>query len=274
MQPICNLCGQGIYTILESKGIFKLVKCNYCGLIYVTPFPLKEFIEEYYNFDYYINLAHQLQKTAKIWQKRLKTIEGFHKKGRLLDVGCGTGDFLFFGMNNGWKVYGTEIRNEVCNYIKEKRGIEIYNGKLKDANYPEDFFDVITLWHVLEHMEDPLENLKEVNRILKKDGLLVVAIPNVNSYIYKILYLISKIKNKPFFLFGKKGQELHLYHFSPVTIKEILKKAGFDVFLIRPDIAQITLLKHIIDKITENIFSPLKLKIALSMQIYARKIKF
>ena len=274
MHNPCNLCGKNDYKILEEdKGPFKIVRCNYCSSVYVTPLPPKEFIEEYYSLNYYIELEQQLPKTLKVWQERLKLVESFQKKGILLDVGCGIGSFLSLARNNGWEVYGTEISKEICNYIKERLGLEVYNGRLQDADYPDEYFDVVTFWHVLEHMQDPLEALKVANRILKKDGLFVVATPNVNNYIYKILYLSAKIKNKPFFLsgFGERNKELHFYYFSPVTIKEILQKAGFNVFLLRSDISGISMPKRMIDGIANYISYPFRLNISLSMGIYARK---
>lgn len=270
----CNLCAGRNYKILEAGAKpYKLVKCDSCNLVYIVPLPADELLRGKYDSNYRLSLKKLTLRSTKIWQKRLKMVGAFCKKGRLLDVGCGDATFLLLAQKNGWEVYGVETSKANCDYIKERFGFEIYNGELKNADYPDEYFDVVTFWHSLEHMADPKGNLRVANRILKKDGLLAVATPNIDNYIYKVLYLIARLKKKPHFLFEdqEKEKEWHLYFFSPRTIGEMLKKTGFSIFCLFPDSSGVTLLKRIIDKIANSILFPLRMKLVLCMQVYARK---
>lgn len=270
----CILCASCNYRVLETgRLVYKLVKCSGCGLVYITPIPSDKLLREKYDANYCNLLRKHTARSLKIWQERLKKVEAFCGKGRLLDIGCGDGTFLSLAKKSGWEVSGVETSAASCEYIKKSLGVEVYNGQLKNASYPDEYFDVVTFWHSLEHMTDPQANLRSAQRILKKGGLLAVAMPNFDNYIYKVLYCIGKIRKKPHFLFedNEKEKEWHLNFFSPRTIKEMLTKTGFSVFFLTTDPSGLTLLKRLIDKIACSILFPIRIKIVLCMQVYARK---
>jgi len=123
------------------------------------------------------------------------------------------------------------------------------------------------MWHTLEHVPDPKTTLIEINRILKSDGVLVVATPNLNNFITRILYILAK--RKKLLLFSNQAKELHLYHFSAKTINSMLNKTGFRVIKIDMDIAQIEFPKKIVDFLTIVIHSIVKKNFGEAMKIYA-----
>jgi SAM-dependent methyltransferase len=148
-------------------------------------------------------------------------------------VGCADGAFLALAARRGWKAKGTEISAYAADFAEKASGAEIFRGELSDAGYPAGSFDVVTLWHVLEHMADPRRCLEEVRRVLSPGGLLVLAVPNVNDILMRAAYTAARFR-KPR-LFSVNDREVHLYHFSPVTIKAMIEIAGFESISVSPD---------------------------------------
>jgi len=146
----------------------------------------------------------------------------YEEGGKVLDMGCATGHYLAKLRDLGWETYGIEPDPKSSSWARERLGLNVITGKLEDGNFPENYFDVITLWHTLEHVDDPLSTLKEIYRILRKEGLIILEIPNIATYERKI--------------FGRQwwAWEVprHLYHFSPRTITKFLNKENFKVIKI------------------------------------------
>ncbi|MBW2341104.1 MAG: class I SAM-dependent methyltransferase [Deltaproteobacteria bacterium] len=204
---------------------------------------------EHYNNSYYKEwIGAQKQDRVRMWSRRLEKLERFRHKGKLLDVGCGDGAFLLLAEKSGWEISGTELSRYAAKYASDKSGIKIFCGELFDAQYPTYAFDVVTMWHVLEHVTDPTRYLTEIHRILKPDGLLVVAVPNVNDIVMQIAYRI--IKSRKMKLFSKDEREVHLYHFSAETIKAYLDKTGFDCLKLSPDFGIVDYGKKLINGIS------------------------
>lgn len=145
------------------------------------------------------------------------------KKGRLLDVGCGNGRFLAQMRELGWEVMGVEPDPEAVRIAREQFGLEIFQGTLEEARFPDDNFDAITLNHVIEHVTDPISLLTECRRILKPVGKLVVVTPNIRSLGAR--------------LFGKAwlhwDPPRHLFLFSPKSLRICAEQAGLKVQSIR-----------------------------------------
>lgn len=209
-----------------SDYFFSLVQCNHCGLIYVNPRPSKEEINMFYPEHYFNSVLSPVTRVINIFFKyrsnRMQSVKIFKKQGRLLDLGCGGGDFLSEMKKSGFEVYGIDSSSHACKLAQEKIGENVLNSTLEEYHFPDNYFDVVTLWHVYEHLPNPNKVLEEIYRILKKDGILILEIPNINSLSFK--------------LFRKYCFHLeiprHLYHWSSKTIKEILNRNKFEVLKI------------------------------------------
>jgi SAM-dependent methyltransferase len=242
---------------LRTPGEYRLVSCTDCGLIFTNPRPTREGISLCYpeNYEPYLHDENDNQKYGgklRRWLEQtsekayLKLYRGYKKLdldlalplawllaqphradflrvnwvegGKLLDVGCSTGRYLEKMRNYGWEVYGIENNPAIADYARRKRNLEVHNGTLATAQFPVQFFDVIVYSHVLEHLHDPLNELKAVRRILKPGGQLVLALPNWNSLgrkIFKRYWMALEIPR-------------HLYHFDVEHLQTLLQCAGFN----------------------------------------------
>jgi methionine biosynthesis protein MetW len=238
----CNLCESDDSTILfngrdrvhKKDGLFTVVKCNNCGLIYTNPRPKQTIISEYYPEVYWdikeneeVNFENKLKKVVhksinKIYYQ-MKIPSQY--SGKVLDIGCGDGKLLSNLKNTGWETYGVEISDLAVEFARKKYGLNIFEGVAEDAMFEDEFFDVIILSHVLEHLPDPKATLKEINRILKPNGLLIISIPNVNSFEAKHFKKYWTAWELP----------RHFYHFSNKTVETLLNKTGFNISKINYD---------------------------------------
>jgi len=264
----CNLCGKRQFKVIEDdEAPFKVLQCNNCSLLFVYPHPDYSELKGHYDDGYYaywINV--QKEKRIRMWAKRLNKLMKFRSGAKLLDVGCGEGTFLKFAKKNGWQISGTEVSSWAAKYASDILGTNIFYGELFDAEYPDNYFDVVTMWHVLEHVKDPKRYLKEIHRILKPDGLLVMAVPNVNDLVMQIAYRI--IKRRKIKLFSKGEKEVHLYHFSSETVQAYLDKSGFKCVKLSPDFGIVEYSKRLINMVSVIPFYLTGIKIFNAIEIY------
>lgn len=137
--------------------------------------------------------------------------------GRALDVGCGDGTFLEALAGKGWEVYGTELTSSIAATARERLGDRLRVGNLEEAGLASTSFDLITFWHVLEHLDAPDRALVEARRLLKPDGQIVVAVPNIDSWqarVFKEDWLHLDVPR-------------HRWHFSPRTLAALAGRCGF-----------------------------------------------
>ncbi len=192
------------------------IKENACGILETTPQPLKENLSHYYQSEHYISHTDSkksifdrlYQKAKKINLKGKKRLVEKHKKeGRLLDYGCGVGDFLNT-MKNHFHGEGIEPNPNACKIAQEKTKLTITSNTDLSV-FENEHFDVITLWHVLEHIPNLKEVSEELKRILKEDGVLIIAVPNHKSFdatYYKEFWAAYDVPR-------------HLWHFSKESMK-------------------------------------------------------
>jgi 2-polyprenyl-3-methyl-5-hydroxy-6-metoxy-1,4-benzoquinol methylase len=221
----CDLCGSDVYRPFCIKRGFEYVKCAACKLVYVrSRLAETELGEETERLAKTQHLA-----TAKIesdysdfirtviHEPRLRLMKPYRRNGRMLDIGCGNGAFMYSAEKYGWKAYGVELSENNASYARDKKGLDVRTGTLFDARFPEGHFDVVTLWEVVEHLDSPLRQLREVNRILRTGGAVLLSTPNVNSLARLLVHCRWEI-----FL-----PESHLYLFSQRTLKKMLEVTGF-----------------------------------------------
>lgn len=228
----CNYCrskkSKKIFDLRDykTKDKFKLLICKKCFLVRTSPKLTGEQLEKYY--------ANYREKSGKrFWQplenvlnfwhlRRVSKIKKLKDKGRILDIGCGRGVELEKLKEFGWKVHGTEYFN-VSKTELEKKGIKIFLGDIWEAKYPDRYFDVVTMWHSMEHITNPKRVIQESKRILKENGMLKIAVPNFES--------LERV------LFGKNWFHLdvprHLFHFSGNSLSFMLSKNGFEISNVR-----------------------------------------
>ena len=267
----CNLCGSDNTKIIQkAESPFSVVRCKNCGLAYVNPQPTPEIIARYYYEDYYREwIEKQLPKRTYMWKKRLEGLKKYRGEGKLLDVGCGLGLFIKLAQDEGFETYGTEISEYASNYAKNTLGMNIFRGNLGEAKIASSSFDIITLWHTLEHLPDPKGTLFEINRISKKNGLLIVAVPNLNNFILRFLYLLGRGKRLK--LFSVKAKELHLHYFSTQTIVLMLKETGYKVLKVDMDLAAVTFSKKILNYLAVFFYLISRKNFGEAIKIYAVK---
>jgi SAM-dependent methyltransferase len=237
----CNLCGADDASALFRKKDklkisgeeFGVVQCRRCGLLYLNPRPGQEQIARFYPDGYSwkegLEAGSSLTRFVRWMEKRYRyhLLKGEATKviqfagrhaGKLLDLGCGTGDRLDVFRSFGFETLGVEISGS-ADYAAQIMKLNVRKGDLFEARFPDAFFDVITLYHVLEHTHDPFSVCKEIARVLKEDGCLVIQVPNADSWQCRIFQERWAAFDVP----------RDLYYFSPKTLQALLKKAGLEV---------------------------------------------
>jgi 2-polyprenyl-3-methyl-5-hydroxy-6-metoxy-1,4-benzoquinol methylase len=201
MIPVkCSICGQGnvkkILTcfnthgrhVIDEKEKFFLYKCLNCS----TLFPAKEIESDYYD-KYYDNGYYDTKNEnnnilgwifGRIYKKKEKYILSYFKEKdniSILDIGCGTGEFLTSLKSGKFHKYGIEINKTGFHKCLDK-GLEVFNQDISEIDFKDKKFDVITLWHVLEHLASPRNFFIKIKDILADDGIIIVQTPNSNSF--------------------------------------------------------------------------------------------
>lgn len=200
-----------------------IVQCQVCGLVYVNPRQEEAVILRGYRETVDETYLAEREGRVLTFKRNLRPLERLtsHVDGqRLLDVGCHIGVFLEIARERGWGAWGVEPSHWASAEAR-KRGLQVIAGTLREAAFSDEFFSVVTMWDVIEHLADPLGELQEINRVLKKGGLLCVHTMDIESPLARIMG-----GRWPWLM------EMHLYYFSRRTLAKMLEKAGFRVIRI------------------------------------------
>lgn len=225
---------QNIYITVKDHSVsgetFQLLLDKETELLKTHPQPALANLGHYYESDDYIShtdgkrsLFEKLYHTVKqkALRDKISLVQRFKpNKGKLLDIGAGTGDFLVVAQQHGWDITGIEPSEKAKNIAKGK-GVRLVDS-LQDV--PSHSMDVVTMWHVLEHVPDVEAQITELKRIVKPDGVLVIAVPNYKSHdaVYYGAY------------WAAYDVPRHLWHFSKTSIKKLFGKQGIDLVEILP----------------------------------------
>lgn len=235
------------YDYMVSKEKFTVCQCTSCGFHLTNPRPTVNTLSQYYEVNKYlshnksggglIGLVYGLAKKITL-KRKLQIIQAKLKtKGKnlsILDVGSGTGDFLKACLREGYKVSGVEPSEEARRSIPHDDAIKLY-AQLADATNQQ--FDVITFWHVLEHIYEIEESIHKVKRLLNEDGFLFIALPNPNAYDAKLYQNIWAAWDLP----------RHIWHFTKIDMERFANKNGLrieDIIPMKLDAYYVSLLSE------------------------------
>jgi len=220
----CNLCGSRTFDILSTRDregdFLRTVICKQCGLVWSDPFPITP--SKYYEQDYRIKykgvytprLKH-IYRAANVAISRYKKIKDYMDGKRdVLDIGSGGGEFLYLISRMGCDAQGVEPNEGYGNYSQKEYGVDVKIGFIQNIEFDDDSFDLITMWHVLEHTDNPYTVLTKIHGWLRDNGLLVVEVPNVEA--------VCQSPKNTFHV-------AHLFNFNEDTLSLLIEKAGFSV---------------------------------------------
>ena len=225
----CPICDSNDYSIIfetsdlrlhKTRDFFTLVSCNSCRLLSLNPPPQAD-ASRFYSQDYFNPPQNVLALflSRLIRQRKVHKLSKLRKNGRIVDVGCGTGDFLATFDHASWETWGVDISEYACRIAAQRSVGKVFLGELEDHKFPTSYFDIITMNYSFEHMPNPKRVLVEVHRILKEDGLVFISLPNIGSLQFKIC--------GPYWL--ELDIPRHIYHYSTRTIAMILQRYGFHI---------------------------------------------
>jgi 2-polyprenyl-3-methyl-5-hydroxy-6-metoxy-1,4-benzoquinol methylase len=237
----CPNCGQNDFTVLFNSNMRGVdlqqsiesatqrdkygrhVKCRNCHLIYVNPIERQGKINTDYSkrkkdAEIYARVGASIARRSRLYatKSQVQLLKKYQNGGNLLDIGCAEGFFLFNASKAGYITKGIELSQDAAAYARGEFDIDVETKPLEELQFSQDYFDVVTLWQVLEHLPYPLMILKEIYRILKPGGLIVVATPNIAGIPAKV--------------FGRRWWNIkrgHINQFTPKTLVAVLKNAGF-----------------------------------------------
>jgi SAM-dependent methyltransferase len=222
----CDACGSPSeeHPIVLWKHNTAVVRCTGCGLLYANPRWKLEYLQGRYAEDYWTEYADKAvgvdpAASRARWAPLLDGLGTAGRPGRLLDVGCATGEFLLAARARGWEVSGLDISPIAAERARRLTGAAIHVGPLDTAPYPPASFDAITLWEVIEHAPSPRRYLARVAALLRPGGVVALSTPNLRSLAYRLA--------------GREwsaiGPNEHLYYFAPRTIGRLLASVGLAV---------------------------------------------
>ena len=224
----CSLCGTPCPTdTIWERERFPYRRCPNCTLIYPSPRPKMSYLAEQYLTGRFAEMFEKMYlpsapyRMATIFRERVEElIMPRVPSGRILDVGCSSGHFLKVAEEHGFEVYGVEPSVAMTQFATNELELpNIHCGTLTDAGLPAEHFDVVTLWDVLEHVENPHQVLGQVMPLLKPGGWVFAYTENIDSFSVFVTGKFSEII----------APDVHLRHYSPVTFRKEFEDAGYDV---------------------------------------------
>lgn len=230
----CPFCGGNDYKVIViERSVLGIVRCKACGLIYVNPrlkSPEKIYWgneKGYYEEARLIFSGDKPHHRDKNYLDDLRIIKRFKPRGNFLDIGTNAGFFLRLAKRNKeWNIYGIEPSRALANLGRNYFNLNIMNTFLEDAEVEDNFFDIVTMTDVFEHVPNPWVILAKVHKIIKGDGILFIKVPNglFNITKLRLARLTNIIGHYDIF-----DSYEHLVHYSEGTLIKMLEKSGFRI---------------------------------------------
>ncbi len=233
----CNICRSDQIQAVDPEWNF--CRCGSCGYVFDSPRPtiaeLVAFYSQPAKYDSWLSAA---RARDALWKRRLKKLLPRKTTGNLLDVGAGIGQFLHHAKPFFADLQGTEVSGSALRVAREQYGLELHPGQVEELPLTLESFDNITLFHVLEHVPDPVKLVQRCNTLLRPGGVLTIAVPNdVLAWTSALKKLGKRLGLRPFQKFSPvlgisragSSREIHLSHFTPSVLRRLLEENGFSI---------------------------------------------
>lgn len=235
----CPVCGsQELGPFLSTRDFFlsgeefAISKCGKCGFRFTNPRPEANELGRYYQSTDYISHSDARKGLfASVYQlvrkytlsRKYALLRKYHQQGKILDIGCATGQFLHYMESRGWEAAGIEPDEKTRNRAISEFGLKVFPEEQLDV-FEKSSFDVISMWHVLEHVSALDQRMDQLKRLLKPGGTLVIALPNCDAH--------DALKYGKFWA----GYDVprHLYHFTCKDVESLFGKYGFKMIRVLP----------------------------------------
>ena len=223
--PLCNSpATDDVCVKTVDQRAYRLVRCSRCQLVFVADPPTADELRAYYDHLWREERDPQRrgeafvdqQLRAQRFQRRLNELARLTTPGRVLDLGCKDGLFLALAQQRGWQPQGLELTVEAAQQAQQ-RGLPVAVGAVAELHWPEASFDVVTVWHLIEHVTDPLTLLRDIHRLLKPGGLLAIETPNIASRAFRHDGAAWEYLAPP----------QHLCYFNDQSLRHALTQAGY-----------------------------------------------
>lgn len=198
---------------------FRLVRCSACSLVWIADPPKTEEMALNYSQDYDRSVAAAGDSSPGRWRDRKRTLTQYKQSGAILDLGCSAGSFLKALGSKEWELYGIDMSSESARRAQAECGANVIVGDILDAPFSASSFDVITCFHVLEHLYKPREVLSKVMEWLKPGGIFYMLVPNIDSagaHIFRSYWYALELPR-------------HVFHYSPKSLSTMTRSVGLDV---------------------------------------------
>ena len=243
----CNLCGSATFTVVRPGKLdklsriyhvtdhapgthFRIVRCGNCGLLYCSPRPTSDELAEFYKKlndpAYIVESEGRIQSAIP----QVSDLKRFVPSGRLLELGSACGFFLKTARDSGFEVTGIEPSDWARKYAEDNFGLSLLEYPIQRQRFPDEYFDAVCLFDVLEHLDNPRETFIEIARVTRSGGILYLSTPHAQSWLARLLGR---------YWWGL--QEAHLFYFSHQTMARILSVTGFEMLEVRPFSREFTL---------------------------------